>query len=194
VVSRSDGESVTWRRTCGKADLPNNRSSRSSPSRSEARRRRTSVAFRANGNRMRVPRERLAEADAGGCDVRQRRAQRHAGKELTTPQRKRDAALEAMARYDISRRCACRLFSIDPKTVRREPEPGGPDIRVRMRAIAGVRRRLGHRRIGLMLEREGFAGPASGALRPRCNWTGDQGFTDAGAMFGGGECRARPVP
>lgn len=34
VVPRLNGESVTWRRTCGRADLPKNRSSRSWPSRS----------------------------------------------------------------------------------------------------------------------------------------------------------------
>jgi hypothetical protein len=44
VVPRLNGESVTWRRTCGKADLPKNRSSRSWPSRSGACRQRTSVA------------------------------------------------------------------------------------------------------------------------------------------------------
>ncbi len=106
---------------------------------------------------MRVRRERSAEAGGGGCDARQHRAERHAGKELTTPQRKRDAALGAMARYDISQCRACRLVSVDPKTVRREPEPDNPEIRVHMRDIAGARRRLGHRRIGLLLEREDFA-------------------------------------
>jgi putative transposase len=61
-----------------------------------------------------------------------------------------------MARHDISQRRACRLVSVDPKTVRREPEPDSPEIRVRMRDIAGERRRFGYRRIGLMLEREGI--------------------------------------
>lgn len=61
-----------------------------------------------------------------------------------------------MARHDISQRRACRLVSVDPKTVRREPEPDNPEIRVRMREIAGERRRFGYRRIGLMLERDGI--------------------------------------
>ena len=61
-----------------------------------------------------------------------------------------------MDRHDISQRRACRLVSVDPKTVRREPEPDNPEIRVRMRDIAGERRRFGYRRIGLMLEREGI--------------------------------------
>lgn len=61
-----------------------------------------------------------------------------------------------MAGHDISQRRACRLVSVDPKTVRREPEPDNPEIRVRMREIAGERRRFGYRRIGLMLERDGI--------------------------------------
>ena len=64
--------------------------------------------------------------------------------------------MKAMVRHDISQRRACRLVSVDPKTVRREPEPDNPEIRVRMREIAGERRRFGYRRIGLMLERDGI--------------------------------------
>jgi hypothetical protein len=61
-----------------------------------------------------------------------------------------------MARHDISQRRACRLVSVDPKTVRREPEPDNPEIRARMREVAGERRRFGYRRIGLMLRRDGM--------------------------------------
>jgi len=68
---------------------------------------------------------------------------------------KRDAALKVIETYDISQRRACKLVSVDPKTVRREAVPDSPDIRTRMREIAAVRRRFGYRRIGLMLEREG---------------------------------------
>jgi putative transposase len=64
--------------------------------------------------------------------------------------------LQAIARHDISQRCACRLVGVDPKTVRREPEPDNPDMRARLRDIAGERRRIGYRHIGLMLEREGI--------------------------------------
>ena len=69
---------------------------------------------------------------------------------------KRDAALKVIEAYDISQRRACRLVSVDPKTVRREPEPDNPEIRKCMREIAATRRRFGYRRIGLMLEREGI--------------------------------------
>ncbi len=42
-----------------------------------------------------------------------------------------------MSDHDISQRRACRLVSVDPKTVRRKPEPDNLDIRKRMKAIAG---------------------------------------------------------
>lgn len=61
-----------------------------------------------------------------------------------------------MAKHAISQRRACRLIGVDPKTVRRHAVPDCPDIRRRMRDIAGERRRFGYRRIGLMLEREGI--------------------------------------
>jgi putative transposase len=38
--------------------------------------------------------------------------------------------------------------------VRREPEPDNPEIRTRLRQLAGERRRFGYRRLGIMLERE----------------------------------------
>lgn len=61
-----------------------------------------------------------------------------------------------MSKHDISQRRACRLVSVDPKTVRRRRVPDCPKIRQRMREIASERRRFGYRRIGLMLEREGI--------------------------------------
>lgn len=69
---------------------------------------------------------------------------------------RRAAALEAMSKHDISQRRACRLVGVDPKTVRRARVPDNPQIRKRMRELAGERRRFGYRRIGLMLEREGI--------------------------------------
>lgn len=62
-----------------------------------------------------------------------------------------------MDRHDVSQRRAARLVGVDPKTIRRTPEPDNPEIRARMRAIAAERRRFGYRRVGIMLEREGFA-------------------------------------
>jgi putative transposase len=69
---------------------------------------------------------------------------------------KQDTARRVIETYEVSQRRACRLVSVDPKTVRRDRPPDNPEIRIRMREIAATRRRFGYRRIGLMLEREGI--------------------------------------
>ncbi|HPY52097.1 MAG TPA: IS3 family transposase [Sedimentisphaerales bacterium] len=77
------------------------------------------------------------------------------GKGLTTPGQRRDAALGVMRDYQVSQRRACVLIGVDPKTVRRERPPDHAEIREEMREIAGLRRRFGYRRVGVMLERKG---------------------------------------
>ena len=44
---------------------------------------------------------------------------------------------------------------VDPKTVRRTVVPDAPELRHRLRGLAGERRRFGYRRLGVLLEREG---------------------------------------
>ena len=61
-----------------------------------------------------------------------------------------------MRDHHISQRRVCDLVGVDPKTVRRERPPDHADIRKKLHEIAGIRRRFGYRRIGIMLEREGF--------------------------------------
>jgi|GEM_PF-2448712 len=56
--------------------------------------------------------------------------------------------------HGLSQRRACRLGGVDLKTVRRGPSSNNPEVRRRMREIAGERQRFGYRRIGLLLERE----------------------------------------
>jgi putative transposase len=65
------------------------------------------------------------------------------------------AALRLIAERDFSQRHACRLLEVDPKTVRRPERLGDEAVRVRLRTLAGERRRFGYRRLGILLEREG---------------------------------------
>jgi putative transposase len=53
-------------------------------------------------------------------------------------------------------RHACRLVDVDSKTVRRVPMADAPEIRQRLRDRAGERRRIGYRRLGILLAREGI--------------------------------------
>lgn len=45
---------------------------------------------------------------------------------------------------------------MDPKTVRREATADAPEVRQRLRELAGERRRFGYRRLGILLAREGM--------------------------------------
>ena len=61
-----------------------------------------------------------------------------------------------MRDHDISQRRACRLVGVYPKTVRRDRPPDNPEVREQMKAIGAVRRRLGHLRIGVLLQPKGM--------------------------------------
>jgi putative transposase len=61
-----------------------------------------------------------------------------------------------MREHKISQRRVCDLVGVDHKTVRRERPPDHADIRNKMHEIVGIRRQFGFRRVGILLEREGF--------------------------------------
>ena len=61
-----------------------------------------------------------------------------------------------MAEFELSQRRASSLFDVDPKTIRRTRTPDSQEIRAMMHEIAAKRRRFGYRRIGILLERDGY--------------------------------------
>ncbi len=61
-----------------------------------------------------------------------------------------------MAEHGFSQRRACRLITVDAKTVRRQAGADSAEIRQRLRELAGERRRFGYRRLGILLGREGM--------------------------------------
>jgi putative transposase len=61
-----------------------------------------------------------------------------------------------MRDHDISQRREYRLVGVDPKAVRRDKPPDNPVVREQMKAIGAVRRRLGHLRIGVLLQPKGM--------------------------------------
>jgi hypothetical protein len=63
------------------------------------------------------------------------------GKKLVGPAARRGAVqrLIFMAERGFSQKRACGLVQVDPKTVRRKPEPGDADVRERLRSLAAER-------------------------------------------------------
>jgi putative transposase len=62
-----------------------------------------------------------------------------------------------MQEKSYSQRRACRLIGMDPKTYRyRSRRPDDLEVRARLKALAGERRRFGYRRLHILLRREGI--------------------------------------
>src|SRR5690606_20362037 len=100
--------------------------------------------------------EREAEAaprrgDAGsGC------VERPSVAKVVTPAVRREAVAHLVKTYRMSERRACSVIGTDRSTIRyRSRRPGDVELRVRLRALAGERRRFGYRRLHVLLKREG---------------------------------------
>ena len=79
-------------------------------------------------------------------------------KKVVTPVARREAVAHAWAAFDLSERRACAILGFDRTSVRYGSSRGGDaDLRRRLRALAGERRRFGWRRLMILLAREGIA-------------------------------------
>ena len=59
--------------------------------------------------------------------------------------------------HELSERRACKLADLDRSTFQYEKQTGDDDaLRESLKSLAGKRRRFGYRRLGILLEREGF--------------------------------------
>ena len=77
---------------------------------------------------------------------------------MVTPDAKRNAVAHARETFGLSERRACSLIGVARRVVRYEPtRPDDAGLRVRLRELAGERRRFGYRRLGYLLAREGLA-------------------------------------
>ena len=73
-----------------------------------------------------------------------------------TPAVRREAVAHLVKTYRMSERRACSVIGTDRSTIRyRSRRPGDVELRVRLRALAGERRRFGYRRLHVLLKREG---------------------------------------
>ena len=76
---------------------------------------------------------------------------------LLTPDVKRRAARHLVEAHGLSERRACRLVRLDRSTFQYRMRDAGDEVlRERLLDLAGERRRLGYRRLGILLAREGL--------------------------------------
>ena len=70
---------------------------------------------------------------------------------------KREAVAHLRKAHQVSERRACSVLGVDRSSVRyRSVRPDDAHLRTAMKAVADERRRLGYRRVHVMLEREGW--------------------------------------
>jgi transposase InsO family protein len=74
---------------------------------------------------------------------------------VVTAAARREAVFLLRERHEVSERRACKVIGADRTMIRyRHRRAGDPAVRVRLRELAGERRRFGYRRLGLLLARE----------------------------------------
>ena len=77
---------------------------------------------------------------------------------MVTPAARRQAVAHVCATQGVSERRACEALDLDRSTIRyRSRRPDDAEARLRLRALASVRRRFGYRRLHFLLKREGLA-------------------------------------
>lgn len=77
---------------------------------------------------------------------------------MVGPAAKREAVALLRERFQMSERRACSVIAADRKMIRyRSCRPAETELRARLRELANERRRFGHRRLFILLRREGEA-------------------------------------
>jgi putative transposase len=76
---------------------------------------------------------------------------------MVTPAARREAAADLCQVHGVSQRRACQAIGVDRSSIRyRRRRADDGVIRSRLRELAAVRRRFGHRRLHVLLRREGL--------------------------------------
>lgn len=76
---------------------------------------------------------------------------------MVTPTQRREAVAHLMAGRQMSERRACRVAGVERDLVRyRSRRPDDVKLRTRLKTLAHERRRFGHRRLHILLRREGW--------------------------------------
>jgi len=76
---------------------------------------------------------------------------------MVTPAARREAVAHLRTAFQVSERRACAVLKVDRSSVRYRGQPAeDAAVRARMRELAAIRRRFGHRRLLVLMRREGL--------------------------------------
>jgi putative transposase len=76
---------------------------------------------------------------------------------MVTPAARREAVTHLRTAFQVSERRACAVLEVDRSSVRYRGQPADDAaVRARMRELAAIRRRFGHRRLLVLMRREGL--------------------------------------